>query len=154
MDLFQVEDCDSWVICYLHPQLGGGGFKYFVYFHPNLGKISNLTNTWIFQVCKTCAFSPKKPTKRQKIYISRRSRYFSDGLVQPPSSQSLRAFRPGTCKVAKGPRRKLLILIGFQSHDFFVRKCWCQTSPSFFSENFGVKCFSRELSPFRVLLDG
>ena len=25
----------------------GGGFKYFVYFHPYLGKISNLTN--IFQ---------------------------------------------------------------------------------------------------------
>ena len=35
----------------------------------------NYLYTWIFQVCKICAFSPKKPTKRQKIYISRRSRY-------------------------------------------------------------------------------
>ena len=32
-------------------------------------------NTWIFQVCKTCAFSPEKPTKRQTFYISGRSRY-------------------------------------------------------------------------------
>ena len=31
--------------------------------------------TWIFQVCKICAFSPKRPTKRQKFYISGRSRY-------------------------------------------------------------------------------
>ena len=31
--------------------------------------------TWIFQVCKICAFSPKKPTKRQKFYIYGRSRY-------------------------------------------------------------------------------
>ena len=30
---------------------------------------------WIFQVCKICAFSPEKPTKRQNIYISGRSRY-------------------------------------------------------------------------------
>ena len=33
------------------------------------------TYTWIFQVCKICAFSPKNPSKRQKFYISRRSRY-------------------------------------------------------------------------------
>ena len=31
--------------------------------------------TWIFQVCKNCAFLPKKHTKRQKFYISGRSRY-------------------------------------------------------------------------------
>ena len=30
--------------------------------------------TWIFQVCKICAFSPKKPTKKQKIYIYGRSK--------------------------------------------------------------------------------
>ena len=33
------------------------------------------TYTWIFQVCKICAFSPKKTTKRQTFYIPRRSRY-------------------------------------------------------------------------------
>ena len=33
------------------------------------------TYTWIFQVCKICAFSPKKTTKRQTSYIPRRSRY-------------------------------------------------------------------------------
>ncbi len=32
-------------------------------------------HTWIFQICKICAFSPEKPTKRQKFYISGRSRY-------------------------------------------------------------------------------
>ena len=32
-------------------------------------------NTWIFQVCKICAFSPEKPTNRQTFYISGRSRY-------------------------------------------------------------------------------
>ena len=37
--------------------------------------------TWIFQVCKICAFSAKKPTKRQKFYISGRSRYTSFGLA-------------------------------------------------------------------------
>ena len=31
--------------------------------------------SWIFQVCNICAFSPKKHTKRQKIYIFGRSRY-------------------------------------------------------------------------------
>ena len=31
--------------------------------------------TWIFQVCKICAFSQKNNTKRQKFYRSRRSRY-------------------------------------------------------------------------------
>ncbi len=36
-----------------------------------------ICHTWIFQVCKICAFSPKKPTKRQKFYISGRSRYLS-----------------------------------------------------------------------------
>ena len=30
---------------------------------------------WIFQVCKIFAFSPKKPTKKQKFYIYGRSRY-------------------------------------------------------------------------------
>ena len=35
----------------------------------------NQNYTWIFQVCKICAFSPKKSTKRQKFYISGRSRY-------------------------------------------------------------------------------
>ncbi len=34
-----------------------------------------VSNTWIFQVCQICAFSPKKPTKRQKFYISGRYRY-------------------------------------------------------------------------------
>ena len=34
-----------------------------------------ILHTWIFQVCKIYAFSSKKPTKRQKFYISRRSRY-------------------------------------------------------------------------------
>ena len=33
------------------------------------------TYTWIFQVCKICAFSPKKPTKKHKFYIYGRSRY-------------------------------------------------------------------------------
>ena len=33
--------------------------------------------TWIFQVCKIYAFSAKKPAKRQKFHISRRSRYIS-----------------------------------------------------------------------------
>ena len=28
-------------------------------------------------MCKICAFSPEKPTKRQKFYISGRSRYLS-----------------------------------------------------------------------------
>ena len=32
-------------------------------------------HTWIFHVCKICAFSPEKPTKRQTCYISGRSRY-------------------------------------------------------------------------------
>ena len=31
--------------------------------------------SWIFQVCKIWAFSPKKPTKRRTFYISRRSSY-------------------------------------------------------------------------------
>ena len=31
--------------------------------------------TWIFQVCKNGAFSPRKTTKRQTFYISGRSRY-------------------------------------------------------------------------------
>ena len=40
--------------------------------------------TWIFQVCKMCAFSPKKPTKRQKFYISGRSRYaLASGFLHP-----------------------------------------------------------------------
>ena len=37
--------------------------------------LSIFANTWIFQVCKIAAFSPKKPTKRQKFYISGRPRY-------------------------------------------------------------------------------
>ena len=32
-------------------------------------------DTWIFQVCKTCAFLPNKPTKRQIFCIFGRSRY-------------------------------------------------------------------------------
>ena len=41
--------------------------------------------TWIFQVCKICAFSPKKPTKKQKFYIYGRSRYTS--LVESPGAR-------------------------------------------------------------------
>lgn len=35
-------------------------------------KLTIWENTWIFQLCKICVFSPKKPTKS---YISGRSRY-------------------------------------------------------------------------------
>ena len=35
--------------------------------------------TRIFQVCKICAFSPEKSTKRQKIYKAGRSRYIPGG---------------------------------------------------------------------------
>ena len=48
-------------------------------------------HTWIFQVCKICAFSPQKPSKRQKFYISGRSSYCDVGVSvhggwKPPKS--------------------------------------------------------------------
>ena len=51
--------------------------RIFVYVCIYVHQILNLSRyTWIFQMCKMCAFSPKKPTKRQMfLHIFQRSRY-------------------------------------------------------------------------------
>ena len=53
--------------------------------HRSAGVNHTIINyTWIFQLCKICAFSPQKPTKRQTFYIFGRSRYILGHL--PPSN--------------------------------------------------------------------
>ena len=48
----------------------------FMIFVKRSGQIfHNMKFPYLFQACKICAFSPKRPTKRQKFYISRRSRF-------------------------------------------------------------------------------
>ena len=54
-------------------------------------------------MCKICAFSPKKPTKTQKFYISGRSRYSSDSINCPLLALPLNSGRPRSNSTAKRP---------------------------------------------------
>ena len=105
--------------------------------HPFWGTpIFGNTHTWIFQVCKICAFSPEKPTKRQKFYISGRSSnsyfllFFFSVLVLAGYCSSMGFF------VFRNPCRDLLDGI---FSDFFSSSNWMQTDESFPRWNFPWK---------------
>ena len=51
--------------------------------------------TWIFQVCKITAFSPEKPTKRQKFYIFGRPRYVRLSLYKNIYIYIIHTYTPG-----------------------------------------------------------
>ena len=62
--------CWEWSYCFAAGNAAPHGS------HPWLkGVATDWETHWIFQVSKVRAFSPEKPTKRQKFYISGRSRH-------------------------------------------------------------------------------
>ena len=78
--------------------------------------------TWIFQVCKMCAFSPKKTTKGRTFYIPRRSRYiYIYTAYGTPKPSFLDVFLMVNKRV----------FLGGGQHLYFS---WCYTNSDFRSE--------------------
>ena len=88
--------------------------------------------TWIFQVCKICAFSRETYTKRQKIYMSWRSRY----TFEEEKWISKLSLKPSTTTVAPffggflfSPKKQTIMMCS--KFSFSRAPCTAQTTWSF-----------------------